>query len=49
MHPVFADPKTDVAVIKIDAPPEELRAGRKAFDDAGLRVTSGAGPEIIVG
>jgi sugar phosphate isomerase/epimerase len=32
--------------LKIDAPPEELRAGRKEFDDAGLRVTSGGNVDM---
>jgi sugar phosphate isomerase/epimerase len=32
--------------LKIDAPPEELRAGRKQFDDAGLRVTSGGNVDM---
>ena len=32
--------------LKIDAPPEELRAGRKEFDDAGLRVMSGGNVDM---
>jgi sugar phosphate isomerase/epimerase len=32
--------------LKIDAPPEEVRAGRKEFDDAGLRVMSGGNVDM---
>jgi sugar phosphate isomerase/epimerase len=32
--------------LKIDAPPDEVRAGRKEFDDAGLRVMSGGNVDM---